>query len=94
MLFAAVSLDKPGALETRMSTRPAHVAWLEGLGDALKLAGPFLGDDGQPLGSLVIVEAADLAAAEAIFQADPYVGAGLFASASVRPWRHVFGTLG
>lgn len=94
MLFAAVSLDKPGSLELRMSTRPAHVAWLEGLGGALKLAGPFLGADGQPLGSLVIVEAADQAAAEAIFAADPYVAAGLFASASVRPWRHVFGTLG
>lgn len=94
MLFVAVSLDKPGALESRMSNRPAHVAWLEGLGETLKLAGPFLGDDGQPLGSMVIVEAADQAAAEAIFNADPYVTAGLFASAAVRPWRHGFGKLG
>ena len=93
MLFVAVSLDKPGMLETRLSTRPPHVAWLESLGDTLKLAGPFLGDDGQPLGSLVIIEAPDQAAAEAIFKADPYVAAGLFASTSVRPWRHVFGKL-
>ena len=95
MLYAAVSLDKPGQLELRIATRPPHVAWLEGLGDQLKLAGPMLDETGEnPIGSLVIIEAESLAAARAVFAADPYVKAGLFATADVRAWRHTFGKLG
>jgi uncharacterized protein YciI len=93
MLFVAVCLDKPGGLETRLETRPAHLAWLEGLGARLKLAGPFLKDD-RPVGSMLIAEAEDEADAAKLFAGDPYIAAGLFASVDVRPWRLVKGALG
>ncbi len=70
----------------RLDTRPAHLDYLKGVGDGLKLAGPFLGEDGKPNGSLVVVETADKAEAEKIAANDPYALAGLFADVTVRPW--------
>ena len=63
MLFAFIGKDKPGNLQVRLDNRPAHVAYLEKLNadGILKIAGPFLGDDGKPYGSLVVIEAADKA---------------------------------
>lgn len=92
MLFAFICKDKPDHLQVRMDTRPEHVDHLNALNAAgtLKFAGPFLGEDGKPLGSLVVVEAADNAAAQAIADADPYAKAGLFQSVEVLPWNWVF----
>jgi hypothetical protein len=92
MLFALICTDKPNHLQVRLDTRPDHVAYLEGLnaGGTLKFAGPFLDDTGKPTGSLVVVEAADRAAAELIAEADPYARAGLFAAVEVKAWNWVF----
>lgn len=86
MLFAFLCTDKPGALQVRLDNRPAHIEFLKGLGDSLKAAGPFLDDDGNMAGSLVIVDAADKTAAQAIADRDPYAKAGLFASVEIRAW--------
>lgn len=87
MLFALICTDKPNHLETRMVQRPAHLAFLESLGSNTKAAGPFLGGDEKPNGSLVIIEAVDMAAAQAIAARDPYAIAGLFQSVEIRPWK-------
>ena len=89
MLFALICTDKPGHLQVRMDTRPAHLAFLESLGDNLKAAGPFLGDDGKPVGSLVIIKADDAAGAQATAAADPYAKAGLFSAVEIKPWNWV-----
>ena len=85
MLFAIICTDKPGSLDLRLATRPAHLAYLETV--TVKGAGPFLDAAGNPNGSLVIIEANDLAAAQAIAADDPYAKAGLFASVDIRPWK-------
>jgi uncharacterized protein len=87
MLFALICTDKPDHLEVRMANRPAHLAFLESLGTATKGAGPFLGPDEKPNGSLVIIEAKDLDEANAIATRDPYAIAGLFQSVDIRPWK-------
>jgi len=87
MLFALICTDKPQSLELRMSVRPDHLKYLESLGGKLKAAGPFTTDEGQPTGSLVIIEAADRAAAKAMADSDPYARAGLFASVEIKPWK-------
>lgn len=89
MLFALICTDKPGSLDLRLSVRPDHLKYLESLGVALKAAGPFTNDDGQPTGSLVIIEAADRAAAKSMADSDPYAKAGLFAAVEIRPWKWV-----
>jgi len=92
MLFALICKDKPAHLQVRLDNRPKHVEYLNGLNAAgtLKFAGPFLDADGKPNGSLVVVEAADLAGAKALAAADPYAQAGLFDSVDIRPWNWVF----
>ena len=94
MLFAVICKDKPDSLDLRLANRPDHVEFLKGLGENLKLAGPFTSEDGDGMdGSLLIVEAESQAAAEAMVSDDPYAGAGLFASTEVKPWKLVINGL-
>jgi uncharacterized protein YciI len=90
MLFAISCTDKPGSLELRMATRPAHIEHLKAEQARILLGGPVLDAAGNPCGSLLVVEAADRAAAEAFAAADPYAKAGLFESVAIRPYRVVF----
>ena len=92
MLFALHCTDKPDHLQLRIDTRDRHVAFLNELNakGGLAFAGPFLGADGKPNGSLVVISAPDRATAETIAASDPYARAGLFASVDIRPWNWVF----
>jgi len=92
MYFAAICRDKPGALQLRLDTRPAHVEHLNDLNarGVLKIAGPLLGDEGKPVGSLLILECDDLDEAKSVAGADPYARAGLFDSVEIKPWNWVF----
>ena len=90
MLFSIACTDKPGALELRMANRPAHLEHLAAHQAQLVLVGPVLDPEGMPCGSLLVVDAADRAAAEAFAAADPYARAGLFESVVIRPFRAVF----
>lgn len=93
MLYALICKDKPGeGLALRQQTRPAHLAHLESLGTKVKTAGALWDDSGtSPVGSLLIIEAADIEEARALAAADPYAKAGVFETVEVRPWKHVIG---
>ena len=86
MLYALLCDDKPNSLQLRLDTRAEHVAFLNGLGDALKFAGPFLDENDKPCGSLVVIEADSREAAREVADRDPYARAGLFEAVAVRPW--------
>ena len=90
MSYLVICRDAPGKLAVRKATRDAHLAYLDKTG-VVTLAGPLLGDDGSMLGSLLSVEAADRAAAEAFAAGDPYAKAGLFASVEIIAWKKVVG---
>ncbi|MGO7214612.1 YciI-like protein [Rhizobium ruizarguesonis] len=92
MLFALLCKDKPGHLNVRMDTRPTHIEHLNKLNaeGTLKIAGPFLDDEGKPCGSLIIVEAESKEAARALADTDPYAKAGLFESVDVKAYNWVF----
>ena len=91
-LFAIVCKDKPGALETRLATRPTHLDYLNN-SKTLKLAGALLDDAGSPIGSIIVVEAETLAEAQAQADNDPFTGAGVFESIEVHQWRLAIGSL-
>jgi uncharacterized protein YciI len=95
-LFVITAVDKPGALAVRAEHRPAHMAYLADRAAMVKLAGPFLtaAEGGDPCGSMLIIEAADLPAAKAFAAGDPFALAGLFERSTVEPWRATIGTLG
>jgi uncharacterized protein len=90
MLFALICTDRPGGLETRLATRPSHLAYLETYAARLVHAGAMLDIDGRPCGSLLLVDVADRAEAEGFAAGDPYAKAGLFESTVIRPFRAVF----
>ena len=90
MLFALICDDRPDSLELRKATRDAHLAYIRETGVVVQ-AGPLLDAEGRMAGSLVILDVADRAAAEAWAAADPYARAGLFAQAAIRPWMKVIG---
>jgi uncharacterized protein len=90
MRFALICRDKPGALQTRIDNRSAHLAYIEASG-VVEMAGPFLDDAGAMVGSLVIVEVADKAAAGAWAAGDPYANAGLFEQVTISAWKKVIG---
>ena len=87
MFIALIAKDKPDALQTRLDNRPDHVAYLKSTG-VVSQAGPLL--DGEAMiGSLVILDVADMAAAEDWAANDPYAKAGLFQSVELIPWNKV-----
>jgi uncharacterized protein YciI len=90
MLVALEAQDRKGALQTRLDNREAHLAYIKESG-AVEQAGPFLDADGNMCGSLIILNVADLAAAEAWAAGDPYAKAGLFQSVTLTQWKRVIG---
>ena len=86
MLFAITAMDKENSLALRMSTRGAHFDYAHQTG-AVKLGGPFLDAKGDMIGSLIIIEAADLGAARKWQENDPYAKAGLFSHVELHPWK-------
>ncbi|HLK26092.1 MAG TPA: YciI family protein [Caulobacteraceae bacterium] len=92
-LFVMSCLDKPGSAALRAATRPAHLAYLEANPGVVRLAGPYMNDAGDSVGSMFVMQGEDRAAIEAYAADDPYFRAGLFGSVDIRPWRVVIGEL-
>ncbi len=90
MRVAVICSDKPGHLETRKANREAHLAYLAETG-VVEMAGPFLDAEGGMTGSLLVLEVADLKAAQDWAAGDPYAKAGLFQSVEIRAWKKVIG---
>ena len=73
----------------RLETRPRHRQYLQSLLDRgqLHASGPWADDSG----ALVVYEAPDLAAAQALLAADPYSEAdGVIAAVQLKEWKIVF----
>ncbi len=94
MLYAIWASDASDSWEQRKATRPAHVERLKALVEQgrLVLAGPNPaidstdpGDAGMT-GSLIVAEFDSLEAAQSWADADPYVAAGVYAHAEVKPF--------
>ena len=100
MWYVIEGADVPDSLPQRLAARPAHLARLQALQDEgrLLLAGPFPATDSADpgpagfTGSLIVAEFADLAAAQAWADADPYIETGVYARVTVRPFKKVFPT--
>ena len=87
MLFVIIGRDGPEAKALRPTLRAAHLAHLDiyQRKGRVRLAGPLT--DGA--GSLIVIEAADLADARQVADADPYVTGGVFASVEIHPFTQV-----
>ena len=90
-LFILTCVDKAGALDLRMATREAHLAYVRDNLATIKVAGPLQDAEGAMSGSLFIIEADSADLVKAFTAADPYNKAGLFEEVTVRPWKMTVG---
>jgi uncharacterized protein YciI len=85
MLFAFMLMDKPGAGALREQLRPLHKDYLAKKQDCIAFAGPLVADDGSTMvGSLLVIDFDEPAAAHAWLAQEPFVQAGVFASTTVQ----------
>jgi uncharacterized protein YciI len=97
MWYLIIGCDVSDSLAQRLAARPAHLQRLHALRDAgrLKLAGPLPAidceDPGEAgfVGSVIVAEFEDFAAARAWAQEDPYFAAGVYESVQVLPFKPV-----
>lgn len=90
MRFAIITRDKLGALQIRLDTRDAHLAYIAETG-VVEMAGPFLDTEGTMSGSLIILSVNSLKAAQDWAESDPYAKAGLFEKVRIEEWKKVIG---
>lgn len=86
MLFIVSGKDWPNGIAKRLEFRQAHRAHYEGLADDLILSGPYLDQDGDPIGSMIVMRAKDQLAADDIVASDPYIVNSVFEHVTVSRW--------
>ena len=97
MWYAVISEDHEGSLDKRLAARPEHVARLKAMVEQgrVLIAGPHPAVDSPDpgpagfTGSLVVVDFDSLEEAKAWADADPYIGAGVYRTVTVKPFNLV-----
>ena len=90
MFVALIAHDKADALDIRIANRPAHLDYLKST-NLVSQAGPLLDWNGAMIGSLIVLDVPDMAAAQGWADNDPYAMAGLFESVTLTHWNRVIG---
>ncbi len=91
MLYAFMLTDRPGSTALRARVRPEHKAYLAQVAERIAFAGPLTGDDGEAmLGSLLVIDFADRAAALAWLAQEPFTRAGLYGNTQVHAFRNLW----
>jgi uncharacterized protein len=89
MHFALQCILAQATNEKRVSLRSQHLKYIEANKHQILCGGPTLNAQGQPEMMLIILNAADLAAAEAFMQIEPYNQAGVFSQVIIHEWRKI-----
>lgn len=88
MHFVIHYIDQPDGKTKRAEFRSEHIAYRKSLGNQLILAGPLLDTDQHtPIGSMIIAEAENNAAARKLANNDPYIDTGVTRIESVTAYR-------
>jgi uncharacterized protein len=90
MRVVLICQDKHGALQVRLDTRAAHLAYIAATG-IVDLAGPFLNTAGEMTGSMIVLNVDTMQQAQDWADNDPYAKAGLFASVTLTEWKRAIG---
>ena len=93
MEFLVIAMDgtDEGALDRRMAVRPAHLEGIETMKaeGAFIVAGAILDEEGNPIGSVEILDYPNRAAVEARIAEDPYSKGNVWQDITIRPFRAV-----
>ena len=97
MLYAVWASDVPGTGAERARVREAHRARLRSPAphevQVLQAGATLEAEAGSMNGTLLVVQAENIAAVRAFVEDDPYVAAGVYASVEIRLWRCGLGPL-
>ena len=90
--FLIYTEDKADSLQVRLDAREAHLNWVRNEPKVeLISAGPWLDDDGDMRGSLLIVKSDTRQTVESWLEQDPYNKAGLTEFKRVREFNWLLG---
>jgi uncharacterized protein YciI len=92
MLFVLMGHDSANAPELRRQFLSAHLEWVVGVMEHIRVAGPVADEQGQPCMSLYIVDSATESEARALIETDPYFRCGVWRELIVRPFVAAAGT--
>lgn len=91
MIFAFHLIDRPNAGELRLRVRPEHKAYLAAVAGRIAFAGPLTEDDGQTMiGSLLVIDFDNRAAAEQWAAEEPFTKAGVYQTMSILPFTNLW----
>lgn len=90
-LYVLACFDKENALDLRMATREAHLAWARDQHGKIRMAGPMLSESDSMAGSLFFLEAENEAEVRAFNAEDPYTKAGLWDRVEIKRFRSTLG---
>jgi len=81
------------AIERRKRARPIHLEAIAPFVEAgnVLVGGAMLSEDGEMIGSMLLMDFPDRPAFDAWFEADPYVAHGVWQDVEVRPFRTAVG---
>jgi uncharacterized protein YciI len=83
-----VGIEKPTGAEIRSSNEDAHEAYLDACRDSIVCRGSTLSDDGEAvIGSLLLLDIQDMAAARVIIEDEPLFKAGCYEHVEFHRWR-------
>lgn len=95
MLFVIHMIDHPDSAAVRAAASADHMAFVGKHVGSMFMGGPLLADDGETaIGSLVVMDFPDRAAALALIAEEPYNKAGLFESVTIRAFNPVVSPAG
>ena len=90
MLFCVIRHDKPAKLDLRLAERPKHLEYLRLVLDKIIYGGALRDTDGKQIGSMLIIDVVDEAAAKVFAAEDPYSNTDLFEETIIQSFRPVF----
>ncbi len=89
MYFALQCFLADNVDEQRLALRTSHLQYINTNKDRIFCGGPTIDAAGQPEMMLIILNAPDLASAEAFIQTEPYNQSGIFKQVIIRELRQV-----
>ncbi len=93
VLFVMIGRDGPDGAERRNQHRAAHVAYLETLHRAgrIAFAGPMRNPSNDcSVGAVIVLHAATIDEARRLVDEDPFVAGGVYSSWSLDPFRQAY----
>lgn len=92
-MYVVLAYDTPGpeAAEHRQRLLQPHLAHVETVMDRILVAGPLSDESGAAIGSLLVLDVPDEAAARAFMAADPYASAPIWGRLDYRRYRAAAG---